>query len=299
MSARIKNHINAVSARISRSVFGNTNQLTCNFAGAFEIAKARSLSSTTRYKTSNQIIADKINSDGISYLENFYDQTTIKKVRDQFLEAIEQEHRSMKRSNRRAQKSGIIFSRIIKDIPQNLSQVVDLVDAKLIAILQTVYRAEFQITEIQAWRNYHIPSDIDQSLDVFSNRWHMDNIRKDFLKLFILISDVGESDGPLHVMTKARTREIIRNGYHNRKSYGLPDKMMDNPEHVVQFTGSAGSVMFCQTPLCLHKAGNPIEGNFRDIIQINFQVSRSPLPKNWMAQLPGPDLDELYQFIAT
>ena len=47
-------------------------------------------------------------------------------------------------------------------------------------------------------------------------------------------------------------------------------------------TGPKGSTLFGNVTTCLHKAGTPDEGHYRDLVQIILIPSDKPLSENWV-----------------
>jgi hypothetical protein len=294
MLPKFKQRLLALEQRVSRRLYGNANKMARNLSGTAALYGARATSRPQPTRDA-AAAAHQIQSQGYCRIDRHFSAIVISDIRDKYRQLIEDDRFSIGRSNRRAKKSGYVFSRILKDVATDIPDIQQLIDKPILDIVTASYGASTRIAEAYAWRNYSVPDDIDPSMDVFSNRWHFDRIRSDFLKFFILLDDVGPDDGPLHVLSKGRTRDLLRMGYRHRKSYGLPDHVMDDPDHVFRLTGSAGTSMFCQTPFCLHHAGLPSKGHQRDILQINFQVSARRFDDDWLSKLHKPDLGALYR----
>jgi hypothetical protein len=84
----------------------------------------------------------------------------------------------------------------------------------------------------------------------------------------------------------------MKMNFGHREDYQIPMEILEDPKHVVKFTGQAGSAIFANTTTCLHRAGNP--QNTRDILQFMFKSSDKPLPKDWVKDVlhVGPDAVE-------
>lgn len=91
--------------------------------------------------------------------------------------------------------------------------------------------------------------------------------------MFVALSDIDENCGPLHLLPRPRTRQIIRQGFKNRDDYGVSLENIEDPAHLVKFEGTRGAVMFANVTQCLHRAGVPALGHIRDIAELQFRGS--------------------------
>ena len=185
-----------------------------------------------------------------------------------------------------------ILNRHLLNPEDTFPEISQLITKEVRLILEEYYRSYFHIMLVRCWRNYSLPRDIIQSgKEVFSYRWHYDNTPPSVLKLFVNLSDVEDEDGPFHLQSIRRSRKIVRLGYRNRRRYNLPDSVIDSPQHVVKATGTRGSSIFCNTELCLHRAGLPASGRYRDIAQFKFVPAGTPLPQDWIKHVKTPDFE--------
>ena len=135
--------------------------------------------------------------------------------------------------------------------------------------------------QVVAYRNYAVPAGIAEG-EIYSSNWHCDARRPSLLKLMLNISDVTDQDGPFHVVSRQRTRTLLTMGFKNRHDYGLPDDVMEDPQHVVKLVGPSGTGMLCCTYRCLHRAGIPAPGRHRDLLRMVFVPSARPLADDWV-----------------
>ena len=61
-------------------------------------------------------------------------------------------------------------------------------------------------------------------------------------KIFILLNDTLEDDGPLHIYNKNQTKKIIKNYYKDRNNY---EKNIENKISPYKFIGSRGESLIC------------------------------------------------------
>lgn len=171
--------------------------------------------------------------------------------------------------------------RVLKDPMKCLPELRNLIDQPVIDQIESYFGSYFDIQSVEVWRNYHVPAAEKGGAEVYSDFWHFDQRTIDFVKLFVNLSDVTEDDGPFHIQSRQRSRELLRKGFKNRKDYGLPLEEMDHPSHVVKAVGPAGTGLYCNTEVCLHRADIPKKGHFRDIIQFRFIPAHKPLAADW------------------
>lgn len=155
---------------------------------------------------------------------------------------------------------------------ETVPELMTLLTPQVLDAVRAYYRTGFQLYNVGAWRNYHVPR-IDEGEEPLSNNWHTDARRVDMLKVFVVATDVTEDDGPTHAITRQWTRKVIGMGFDHRRGYGIPVEKIEHPDHLVKLTGPAGTALLCNTNLCFHRAGLPGPGRVRDIIEFRFVAS--------------------------
>ena len=94
----------------------------------------------------------------------------------------------------------------------------------------------------------------------------MDGYVCTYLKLFINVSDVDRNNGPLHVVSKKKSKQLFKIlKYQDRNNYE-DDKNIDYIKHI----GESGSMFICNTTQCFHRAGVPKDEFFRDMITLTL-----------------------------
>lgn len=179
-------------------------------------------------------------------------------------------------------EDGEYYSYIINDVNQSVPSVSHLVPEVLQRTIEGYYGAYFEVAAVNIWRNYHVPDNVLGEMEVFSERWHCDHRQSTMFKLFYLVDDVNERQGPFHFQDKQRSRDIIRDGYKSRLIYDLKNLDIDDPDSVIGLTGNAGDVLLINTTECMHRAGVCAEGEYRDIIELQFLPSAKPLSSDWL-----------------
>ena len=149
-------------------------------------------------------------------------------------------------------------------------------------IIEGYYGGHFKVTRIAMFRNLHTPKEIESTKETFSNYWHCDARDLKYLKLFVLLKDVTDDDGPFHIISQQRTKQLMKMGFGTREDYNVSEQELEDPEHTLKVVGKTGMAYFANAQLCLHKAGMPSENHHRDVIQFVFEPSDEPLGENWI-----------------
>jgi hypothetical protein len=219
---------------------------------------------------------------GYVRLEGLYDPALVESIRAKLRACMKDPGHTATRQ--RPGPDGRQYSLYLKSPAEVLPELSRLLSPPLIASLENHYRAHVDVLKLKVWRNLHVPPEVYTRREIFSNRYHCDHSRAPgLLKMFYLVDDVGPDQGPFRVQPRPRTRELLRRGWRNRDDYVLPPEFVEDPEHVVPFTGPAGSVMIADTTSCLHRASNPAAGHHRDIVQFQLVPSARPLAPDWLS----------------
>jgi len=111
----------------------------------------------------------------------------------------------------------------------------------------------YQMPEIYETFNMDV---IFSKYDVYSNIWHMDSHDGSrMLKIFILLHDVKEEDGPLVYMTQSDTK---KNWEKLRERWTYDKKFLDfSYKEEKKFIGKKGSYLILNTAISSHRASIP------------------------------------------
>jgi len=158
-------------------------------------------------------------------------------------------------------------------------ELKQLFDATLIHGMQQYFGSYIFIDDVEIWRHYHYEEGIATG-SVFSDDWHVDHRKTSMVKLFMLLDNISEEDGPLHVISKGDTKKLVSTGFLER--YVNADELLeDHGCTITRFTGKAGTLMFANTAEIFHRAGNPKPGHRRDMLQVIVYPSTVPLREDW------------------
>lgn len=116
------------------------------------------------------------------------------------------------------------------------------------------------------FRNYNFDKRFS-GFDVYSNVWHQDSHDGNrLLKIFILMQDVTEEDGPIRWLDEENTR-LNWNELSDRWTFATfkEVKFFKNENYL---SGKAGKYCIIDTSRCMHRAGIPSEK--RDMMQLTL-----------------------------
>lgn len=255
-----------------RKIYGNTVGFKNNLSGSMKIDS----SIDDDLKIRNPTLYDlKINH--YALFNNNYDESLISSLKTKYDDLIENE----KFSFPTAGYNDKIYCRHIKNPAINFPEVSQLLSDDVKEMVQGYFNSDFTIKHIACWRNYYVPDEL-KKFEMFSNFWHFDHREISELKYFVYMSNVSDDDGPFHVQSIKRTKELMKMGFKNRQDYGISQQILEDPEYVKKITGKIGTSYFGNANVCLHRAGDPSEGHQRDLIQFVFVPSKKPLSQTWL-----------------
>lgn len=243
--------------------------------------------SDNSYNESTYNLVSELKTKGFLKLGRVFNDSVIEVIRSKFNHMIDDDKYSFASS----EYLGKVYNRQIRYNPSPIPELANLLTSDMISLLEALYGGHFQVKRVTASRNYHIPPEILSKKELLSSNWHCDRNPIQLWKLFVLLLDVTDENGPTHIQSKERTKELIKKGFGSRADYKLPVEALEDTNYVVKLTGPPGTVMIANTELCLHRAGVPTAGKTRDLVMFQFEPSSQPLMDDWLYH---PDLDPKY-----
>lgn len=174
----------------------------------------------------------------------------------------------------------------------NLPIIKNLITEDILDHFRAYYGTHAKISSALCWRIYGVP-DKNRAQYMYSNWWHFDFASTAISKIFIAVNDVTEKDGPFHIYSRQASKELVKKGYSSRYDYGGAQDVIENHEGLYKMIGPAGSAAICNTEYCLHKAGVPYEGHYRDMIQFQLLPSEQEFSadSDWLGSLKAKGVD--------
>lgn len=172
-----------------------------------------------------------------------------------------------------------------------IPEIAQLLTPEVRALVEAHYGTSFEVKHVRGWRNVSVPPEF-QKQDVYSNLWHNDHDPVFMLRLFVYLTDgVTRETGALRFHPIPTTRSIMRRGYLRRRAVLPPARrILEDEGRIMYFEGDRGASCLLNPQMCLHRAGVPREGSFRDMVQFTLSPSSQPLPADWASRMPDdPD----------
>lgn len=279
--------------RLGRWIYGNTTPAINNFGGRLSLAWARL--NAPRGICSSQL-RRQFARDGIAMMSiGLIPATVVSTVARKFASAVEDDRFSQpfgEYPEALVEKTGRLFGRKIPD-PRVIPEIEAMLTPDVRQFITACYGCHFKVVSVEAYRTYHVPADLQRTIDAYSNWWHCDQRPSDISKLMINLSHVGPEDGPFCVATRPTTARWLKDerfarfGRRIEADFQATGTERERRE-VVEHVGPPGAAMLCNTQLCLHKAGVPRVGQHRDLLQIVVAASADPECPDWLRSI-DPD----------
>lgn len=241
--------VDGVFGQVPRMVFGNSaglqNNLGPRLSGAWPVRR-------NGQAPSPQVAA--LYDEGFVFVEPGYDPSMMARVIDRFNRIIHDPEHSQPNSK---------YSVELKDPLNSIPELGTLLNP-LKRLLNEYFGSAFRIVETQAFRTYPIPES-ERSREAYSNFWHCDGYPVPWVKVYIFLSDWTRESGGTEILPVAQTRRVMRSGYINRYFSFLSHRRLQALNaQAARAVGRAGSAFLFNPQRCLHRAGIPRDGRYRD-----------------------------------
>ena len=225
--------------------------------------------------------------DQFLFLGQPFEKEIIQKIKIKFEKMIEDDEFSEVGS----EFEGKTYMRALKNPDKDIPEISHVLTKEIIQTLETYYHGNFKVNRVESWRNFGVPEELIKNQEMFSNFWHCDNRRTDYTKMFINLSNITDDDGPFHIVSKDRTKELLKMGFESRKNYNISEEVIEDEKFLFKGVGEMGTAYLANTEVCLHKAGTPKIEHHRDILQLRFAPAKSPIQDDWINNIVIDNID--------
>lgn len=153
-----------------------------------------------------------------------------------------------------------------------IPELKELIDKEILDILRAYYRFGYALKGVRVWRNHGIKINLDGE-NAFSNQWHCDQFDTSRLKLFFYLSEnVDAVHGPTNIFNYSKSQFLLRSFGYLRRGwvFGKSRSILNDSKNHYLVIGGLGDAFFLNATKVLHRAGVPVPGNFRDVVQFEF-----------------------------
>ena len=259
----MKTQLVRLNQYLSKRIFGSYIGLERFLIGYIKLIFFRK--KIFRFKKSNEI--QQLLKTGYLEFDQLIDIPDLDQCYTIIKQKLENENQITKLSNTQEYKSKG-FKTLLND-PHKIEGIYDLIPREVTHIIEEFYGSSKYKILPEIWRNFHVPDEIIKDNEVLSDRFHLDANDYTYLKLFVLVHDVDESQGPYTFIDKINSQSFIRSRIYNNRSNYDSEKL---DKKSIQVKGLKGKFIITHNAYCLHKAGIPEKGKFRDIIQYKFYL---------------------------
>lgn len=146
------------------------------------------------------------------------------------------------------------------------------------------------VTDVDIWYSVY-----NRRVPKSSQLWHMDPEDTTQIKLWLHLSDIGPSSGPLTGLRASDSATLAAAvDYDYGDGYRVPDERVSplfGPERLVAFEGPAGTADFIDTSRCFHFGSRLIEGGTpRRALVIQYQTPYAFEFANYRKEAPFREL---------
>lgn len=159
-----------------------------------------------------------------------------------------------------------------------------LINEEIISLITSFYQSHFQIVNAHIYRTFSIPESKMESagFEAYGSTefWHNDGTTVESIKLFVLLDDVDEEAGPLHIISLEDSNNIIAGGF-RKDVEGKSNGIIEKTKNISRFTGKAGTALLANPNTCLHRGDIPDNGRHRDMLVFYISCNSKPLKPDW------------------
>ncbi len=182
-----------------------------------------------------------------------------------------------------------------EDSKHFISYLEPLITDDIKNILESYFKSYMRIINFHIYRIKKPPG--VSELDSYGStaNWHTDGSTCESMKLFFMLSDITEANGPMQIISKKDSQKVFENN-----KFFFPDTdgktrkfILDNCSEI-SLEGEAGSAFYALTNDSLHRATTPHEGKVRDLV--TFYITSSSIERTILEQLKDATYREVYGF---
>ena len=226
---------------------------------------------------------DFLDREGYLIVNPGYDKTLLTTIREKAEKLFSNNEVSIATGRNKQQVKPM---RVLSNPLKNIPELKQLLTQEIEKIICAHYRSYFKVDTVRMWRNCHMPDEIADA-DHYSNLWHNDYNPVTSLRYFVYLTyGVNKETGALRFHPASHTRKIIFAGYFRRGSVTRRAlQKLEDPNQIIYFEGGVGAACIMNPQRCLHRAGVPCEGSYRDIVQFTLVPSNKSLDSDWVDKI--------------
>ena len=251
-------------------IYGNDSGFIANYVGNLMIKQIRNLQYNSAKKVDSIIGAkvSELHDNGYTFPDLKIKTEIINKINDEFNSHI---NKLSIPSDGRLEVSSINNVGFYR----KYEAMKLMLNSEIVQIIENYYNAGFKILNTHIYKTVNVLKDDKFEPYGSTEFWHNDGSTVDSLKIFVLLNDTDENNGPMHIIDKNETIDIIKAGFSKYKE-GVSNGIIEKECNVIKFVGNAGKVLIVNTNLCLHRGDIPKPNLSRDMLVFYLSISNAP-----------------------
>lgn len=267
-------------------------------SGKYALSKGQGDTNQWETNWSDKTVS-RLRSNEVVKLGQMYDESLLRSITSTYNDLLEEgTHKTVIREiDGEVYTEGLNNWEMDTDIFELIPELRELLTGDVLSLLEQYYGGYFVPKTFQIYRTHHIPPDVGSNPEpVTGNTYHLDGHPIDQVKLFVCLNDIEPDETILKLVPTPVSKRAMRSvGYDAITDPAVDDNGFDRDE-TVKFAGPFGNVAIANTTRNLHRGENPKPGEYRDILQIQFSSSTSPMPDDWSEIADQYPKDGLYRY---
>ena len=251
----IKKVFKIVNIFIGQIAFTNAAGFLQNVIGKITLIIGRMSYKNKQIKAKEIENATFLKNNGFLLLDNIVSVSTIRSLKRKFTKWCE-ENKALESQYRLQASSADSSVNFLETFPEAKALFTD----NLERIIEHYYQCDFDVINIHIYRTRrpeHASSEKSGGAYGGTLCWHSDGSVTDTLKVFFLLSEVTDKDGPMLLFDKNSSKELFRKYVpYNLLRHGKPSNP-DFDHWSESYTGKIGRCLIVDTNRCLHRASVP------------------------------------------
>lgn len=274
-----------VNIKLGRVYYNNDGGFISNLVGRFVWRRDVKSSQSNGFLIKKNNLSDELEKEGLVFYDGLIGSELVDVLSAQWSDycnnkPIPSDYRLQLSSESELNSITSIFPLIDKILTDELLEVV-----------QQYYQSFLNLLNIHIYRTITPSNEMLKNAYGQTVNFHTDGSTSESIKIFVLLSNVSDKDGPMNLINLKNTKSILKNTRINLMDSARNDYIEQN-YHDVKFTGKKGSVLIVRTNDCLHRATVPQEGRARDIL--TFYVTTSGLNRGKSEMLNNASYQQFY-----
>jgi len=255
-----------INIKLGRIYYNNDGGLISNVVGRFVWRRDVKTSHFNGFLIKQNNLSDQLKKEGLVFYDGLIGSDLVDMISDKWSiycsnQQIPSDYRLQLSSENK-----------LSYINGNFPEINKILTDELLESIQQYYQSYVNLLNIHIYR---ITTPSDKMLkDAYGStvNFHTDGSTSESLKIFVLLSDVSDKDGPMNLLNVQNTKNILRNTKINLSNSDRNEYIEKN-YNAVKYTGKKGRVLIARTNDCLHRATIPQDMRTRDILTFYITTS--------------------------